>query len=73
MQKRGFTLEDARDYSLIGCVEPGGTGNDWPACGGTGSVSYINLPNALWLAINDGHLPVPLRFGAPKEGDKEPK
>jgi len=70
---RGFTLEDARDYSLIGCVEPGGTGNDWPACGGTGSVSYINLPNALWLAINDGYLPVPLRFGAPKKGDKEPE
>jgi formate C-acetyltransferase len=51
---RGFTLEDARNYSPIGCVEPGGNGNDWPACGGTGSMSYINLPNALLLAINDG-------------------
>lgn len=73
LMRRGFTLEDARNYSPIGCVEPGGNGNDWPACGGTGSVSYINLPNAFWLAINDGILPVPLRFGAPKEGDKEPE
>jgi pyruvate formate-lyase/glycerol dehydratase family glycyl radical enzyme len=65
--KRGFTLEDARNYSPIGCVEPGGNGNDWPACGGTGSMSYINLPNALLLAINDGCLPGPM-FGS-KSGD----
>ncbi len=63
--KRGFTLEDARNYSPIGCVEPGGNGNDWPACGGTGSMSYINLPNALLLAINDGRLPMPLFGGGP--------
>ncbi|SHH97253.1 formate C-acetyltransferase [Sporobacter termitidis DSM 10068] len=60
LMKRGLTLEDARNYSPIGCVEPGGNGNDWPACGGTGSMSYINLPNALLLAINDGRLPMPL-------------
>ncbi|NLT14759.1 MAG: hypothetical protein GXY05_10510, partial [Clostridiales bacterium] len=58
--KRGLTLEDARNYSPIGCVEPGGNGNDWPACGGTGSMSYINLPNAVLLAINDGRLTMPL-------------
>ncbi|MCL2226612.1 MAG: hypothetical protein FWB97_03165 [Oscillospiraceae bacterium] len=54
LMKRGFTLEDARNYSPIGCVEPGGNGNDWPACGGTGSGSYINMPNALLLGINNG-------------------
>lgn len=69
MENRGFTLEDARNYTPIGCVEPGGCGNDWPACGGTGSVSYFNLPNVVWHAINDGHLPVAVSFGAPKEGD----
>jgi formate C-acetyltransferase len=58
--KRGLTLEDARNYSPIGCVEPGGNGNDWPACGGTGSMSYINLPNAVLLAINDGRPTMPM-------------
>lgn len=57
--KRGMTLEDARNYAPIGCVEPGGCGNDWPACGGTGSMSYINMPNAVLLAINNGRLPAP--------------
>lgn len=69
MENRGFTLEDARNYTPIGCVEPSGCGNDWPACGGTGSVSYFNLPNVVWHAINDGHLPVAANFGAPKEGE----
>ncbi len=58
--KRGLSLEDARNYSPIGCVEPGGNGNDWPACGGTGSMSYINLPNAVLLGINNGSLLQPL-------------
>ena len=30
MENRGFTLEDARNYTPIGCVEPGGCGNDCP-------------------------------------------
>ena len=63
---RGLSLESARNYSPIGCVEPGGTGDEWPACGGTGSVSYLNLVNGIWLGINDGYLPIPLMFGAPK-------
>ena len=66
---RGLSLESARNYSPIGCVEPGGTGDEWPACGGTGSVSYLNLVNGIWLGINDGYLPIPLMFGAPKEGE----
>jgi formate C-acetyltransferase len=70
LMKRGLTLEDARNYSPIGCVEPGGNGNDWPACGGTGSMSYINLPNALLLAINDGVLTQPMFV---KPGDKPPR
>ncbi|WKY48052.1 pyruvate formate lyase family protein [Eubacteriaceae bacterium ES3] len=63
--KRGMALEDARNYCLIGCVEPGGCGDDWPACGGTGTESYWNMANALWLAINDGHNPAPGLFGEP--------
>lgn len=60
MMDRGHTLESARNYCAIGCVEPGGTGNEWPACGGTGSASYWNLANALWLAINNGYNPMPI-------------
>jgi formate C-acetyltransferase len=60
LMKRGMTLEDARNYCLLGCVEPGGTGNEWPACGGTGAESYMNLANALLIAINDGYTQVPM-------------
>ena len=73
LMARGLSLESARNYSPIGCVEPGGCGDEWPACGGTGSVSYLNLVNGIWLGINDGYLPMPLAFGAPKEGEELPK
>ena len=73
MKNRGFSLEDARNYTPIGCVEPGGCGNDWPACGGTGSVSYFNLPNVVWQAINDGCVPSPLNFGESKDGKEGKK
>ena len=59
LQSRGLSLEDARNYTLIGCVEPAGCGCEWPACGGTGQESYMNLVNMLWTALNDGYLPMP--------------
>jgi len=64
---RGLTLESARNYCLIGCVEPAGCGDEWPACGGSGSESYFNLANALCLAINNGYNPMPSRSGPPKD------
>ncbi|MCQ2452824.1 MAG: hypothetical protein MJ075_06800 [Oscillospiraceae bacterium] len=69
MKNRGFSLEDARNYTPIGCVEPGGCGMDWPACGGTGSVSYFNMPNVVWQAINDGSVPSALKFGEGREAE----
>jgi formate C-acetyltransferase len=60
LMSRGLSLEDARGCTLIGCVEPAGCGNEWPACGGTGTESYMNMANALLLAINDGYTPVPM-------------
>lgn len=51
---KGFTLEDARDYCIIGCVEPAGSGNEYPACGGTGQETFWNITNVLMLAINNG-------------------
>ncbi|MCL2366472.1 MAG: hypothetical protein FWC75_05420 [Oscillospiraceae bacterium] len=72
---RGLSLEDARDYCLIGCVEPAGTGTEWPACGGVGSDSFINFAAALTLAINDGFTLRPMLNGfvpAP-EGTPNPR
>ena len=57
LMSRGHTLESARNYCLIGCVEPGGCGNEWPASGGDGADSYWNIVGALFLAINNGHYP----------------
>ncbi|MCL2391685.1 MAG: hypothetical protein FWC66_03630 [Oscillospiraceae bacterium] len=63
LMSRGLSLEDARDYCLIGCVEPAGCGTEWPACGGVGTESFMNLAAALILAINDGHTAVPMLNG----------
>ena len=60
LMSRGLSLADARDCCLIGCVELAGCGTEWPACGGTGSESYMNLANALLLAINDGYTSNPM-------------
>ena len=67
LMKRGLSLEDARNYTLIGCVEPAGCGTEWPACGGTGTESYMNLANGLLIAINNGYNPMPMpgRSGVP--------
>jgi len=65
LEKRGLSPEDAKNYSIVGCVEPGGTGCDWTQCGNTGSESYFMIPNALSEAINNGINP--MRFpGAPE-------
>jgi len=61
LMSRGHSLESARNYTLIGCVEPGGCGNEWPACGGIGVDTYFNLVNTFVLAINDGYSVIPGR------------
>lgn len=58
MVKAGYSLEDARDYCIIGCVEPAGSGNDFPACGGPHAKCYINMANCLIVALNDGVNPI---------------
>ncbi|MBR5708029.1 MAG: hypothetical protein IKX41_01450 [Oscillospiraceae bacterium] len=52
--RRGIALEDARNYCLIGCVEPCSCGNDLADSGGDGHDSYTILPAAFWCAINNG-------------------
>ncbi len=50
----GMSLEDARNYSIVGCVEPAGTGCEWPACGCTGTESIWNMLNVVLITINGG-------------------
>jgi len=63
LMSRGLSLEDARDYTLIGCVEPAGCGTEWPQCGGTGTETYVSLLGAFMLGINDGYYTMPGRYG----------
>ncbi len=56
--RTGVSLEDARNYAIVGCVEPAAAGNCFPCCGGNGSASFLNLPQALLLAINNGVNPM---------------
>ncbi len=57
LMRRGIPLEDARNYCLIGCVEPCVCGSDFANSGGDGANSYTILPAALWCAINNGTNP----------------
>ncbi|MHA1799385.1 MAG: pyruvate formate lyase family protein, partial [Candidatus Helarchaeota archaeon] len=50
MMNDGYALEDARDYCLVGCVEPSGNGDTFGATGG----SKIYLPTLLDMVINRG-------------------
>jgi pyruvate formate-lyase/glycerol dehydratase family glycyl radical enzyme len=63
LMARGLPLESARNYCLIGCVEPQGCGDEWACPGGTGTESFFNLLNAFLLAINNGYNPTPGRDG----------
>ena len=66
--KKGYTIEDANDYCLIGCVEPSGTGNEWPCCGTTGKESFWNYGQAVALAVNNGINPLNGYQGGPATG-----
>ncbi len=63
LMARGLPLENARNYCLIGCVEPQGCGDEWACPGGNGTQSFFNLLNAFLLAINNGCNPFPGRDG----------
>ncbi|UMZ72722.1 glycyl radical protein [Natranaerofaba carboxydovora] len=50
MTNRGRTLEDARDYTIIGCVEPDAWGQEY----GWHDSAFFNINKVFELAINDG-------------------
>jgi len=65
LMARGLPLESARNYCLIGCVEPQGCGDEWACPGGNGTESFFNLLNAFLLGINNGYNPFPTPDGKP--------
>jgi len=44
------TVEDCRDYQVVGCVEPDATGKEY----GWHDAAYFNIAKVLELAVNDG-------------------
>ena len=51
LENAGYSLKDARDYVLIGCVESTGQGNSFAATGRM----FMNLPGILELTLNNGY------------------
>lgn len=49
---RGETLGDARNYAVIGCVEPASQGKENSWC----DAALFNLPKVLEMAMNNGRL-----------------
>lgn len=49
---RGITMEDARDYGIIGCVEPqvGGKTEGWH------DAAFFNMPRVLEITMNNGRI-----------------
>ncbi|MFC1532748.1 pyruvate formate lyase family protein [Thermodesulfobacteriota bacterium] len=55
MKELGFELRDARDYSVIGCQEIVGSGNDYPAPNGIHPPhASVHFGVVLDMAINNG-------------------
>ena len=56
--ERGFSLRDARDYSLIGCQEIVGSGTDYPAPNGSNCKATVHYGVILDMALNNGVNPM---------------
>ncbi|MFW9941682.1 MAG: pyruvate formate lyase family protein [Candidatus Thorarchaeota archaeon] len=65
MIKAGYSTEDARNYAIIGCVEPTSQGNTFAA---TGRI-FINLPGVLELTLNNGFCNLTQKISGLETGD----
>jgi pyruvate formate-lyase/glycerol dehydratase family glycyl radical enzyme len=68
MKELGFELNDARDYSIIGCQEIVGSGNDYPAGNGTHAKAGVFFGVIFDMAINNGINPMNGEKGGLKTG-----
>ncbi|MCQ2451517.1 MAG: hypothetical protein MJ075_00060 [Oscillospiraceae bacterium] len=55
--KRGLSLEDARNFCIIGCVELSGSGCDFSNVSGPFSKAFFIMPQVVVQAINNGRCP----------------
>ncbi len=67
MRDLGFTEEEACDYGIVGCVEPGGCGNEWTAAGCVGAECMWNMAQMIVLTVNGGVNPRTGRVAVPCE------
>ena len=51
MMRKGMTLEEARDYCVVGCVELSLPGKEY----GWHDAAYVNTPKMLEMVLNGGH------------------
>jgi formate C-acetyltransferase len=65
LEVSGYSLEDARNYALIGCVEPSGQGNSFAAT----ARMFMNLPGVLELTLNNGYSNLTKKVDGLKTGD----
>jgi pyruvate formate-lyase/glycerol dehydratase family glycyl radical enzyme len=65
LRKAGYSLEDARNYVIIGCVEPSGQGNSFAATGRM----FMNLPGVLELTLNNGYSNLTKKIDGLQTGD----
>ncbi|MHA2268439.1 MAG: pyruvate formate lyase family protein [Promethearchaeota archaeon] len=65
MIKGGYTIHDARNYAIIGCVEPTSQGNTFAATGRM----FINLPGVLELTLYNGYCNLTQQIGGLETGD----
>jgi pyruvate formate-lyase/glycerol dehydratase family glycyl radical enzyme len=63
----GYSLEDARQYCLVGCVEPSGNGDTYGATGGT----KVYLPTAIDMMLNRGRTAMFGNQDGPDTGNPE--
>ncbi len=54
LHKRGLSIEDARNYCVVGCVEITGSGCEWANVSAPFSKTWVNVNNVLLQAINNG-------------------
>lgn len=66
---RGKSIEDARDYAIIGCVEPGAQGYEYAWSGGTGDAPFFSIPACLEYALNDGKNLITGKQAGPQTGE----
>ena len=52
MMRKGMTLEEARDYSVVGCVEPSLPGKEF----GWHDAAYVNTAKMMEMVLNGGRV-----------------